>query len=96
VEQEHSQHLRDVRRIEQQTASFANGASNGSSFNLAPIGDAEMDFEALVKGQNSTPNPMSQPVMPSAADPWDDDSWANGDSSSSFVSLSKECQCYVS
>lgn len=80
VEQEHSAHLRDVRRIEQQTASFANGLANGSSSSMHGTNGGEVDFEALVKGQIVP--------MPSVTDPWADDGWADGgDLNQTLVSL---------
>ena len=78
VEQEHTQHLRDIGRIERQTATMGNGLGNGSALDLTG-GDGEVDFEALVKGRSSTPNPLanSTPVV----DPWDMDSWGSPDTS---------------
>lgn len=78
VEQEHSVHLRDVRRIEQQTASFANGLTNGLSSGMND-GNGEVDFEALVKGR-------SAPIG-NVTDPWGEDGWADaGDTDIGFVS----------
>ena len=78
MEQEHSQHLRDVRRIEHQTASFA----PDNTFEQNGNGNGEVDFESLVKGNTNSPNPMAS----AASDPWDMDSWATGgDSSSQLV-----------
>jgi len=70
VEQEHTVHLRDVRRIEQQTASFANGLAKASSSAMNGS-NGEIDFEALVKGQSAA-------TIPIVNDPWEDDGWANG------------------
>ncbi|WVW80312.1 hypothetical protein I302_102291 [Kwoniella bestiolae CBS 10118] len=85
VEQEHSQHLRDVHRIEAQTASLAaqNAFSlNGSTPNLGGgSGGGELDFETLVRGGSAAPSP--NPVFSSTvgvSDPWDDEGWLNGDS----------------
>lgn len=80
VEKEHTQHLRDVRRIEQQTAGYSPSLGLGSSSNglgMAMNG-GEVDFEALVKGQNA--NVVSPPMV--SDDPWgNDDGWgsAGGD-----------------
>lgn len=69
VEQEHTQHLRDVRRIEQQAERFDPSAANGSSFSLNGT-NGEIDFESLVKGGGS----LATPEIPSVAvsDPWDE------------------------
>ena len=75
VEQEHSKHLRDVRRIEQQTASFANNLANVNPFAANGNDDGEVDFESLVKGRNGTPNPFAA----TTSDPWDVDGWATND-----------------
>jgi SCY1-like protein 2 len=85
VEQEHTQHLRDVRRIEQQTASFANSLAAGSSFEMNGGGGGDVDFESLVKGRNGTPNPFAQ--SSASADPWDVDGWGMGNEDTSIVSL---------
>lgn len=82
VEQEHTVHLRDVRRIEQQSASFANHLASGTAFELNGNGNGEVDFESLVKGQTGTPNPLAHVT----ADPWDMDGWANSDADTALVS----------
>ncbi|KAK4688451.1 SCY1-like protein 2, partial [Tremellales sp. Uapishka_1] len=73
VEAEHSQHLRDVKRIEDQTASMANTFSNGNGVvhgnSSSSAMNGEMDFEALVKGQTSAP------FQAAVTDPWGDDGW---------------------
>lgn len=84
MEQEHTQHLRDVRRIEQQTASFANNLAAGSSFELNGNGGGEMDFESLVKGRNGTPNPFAQ--SQASTDPWDVHGWGLDNADASIVS----------
>ena len=89
MEQEHTQHLRDVRRIEQQTASFANSLAAGSSFELNGNGGGEVDFESLVKGRNGPPNPFAQSSAPSSTDPWDVDGWALGTEDANIVSVVK-------
>ncbi|ORX34162.1 kinase-like domain-containing protein [Kockovaella imperatae] len=82
VEQEHSQHLRDVGRIEQQTSSFAGGV-NGSAFSMnGPSGNGEVDFEALVKGQNGIANPLADAAP---VDPWDE-GWADSGESDATLS----------
>jgi SCY1-like protein 2 len=85
VEAEHSQHLRDVRRIEQQTASFVDGLTNGTSSTFHTNG-GDVDFETLVKGGASgVPNPLAPPVA--VLDPWDE-GWADrGDADTTLVSL---------
>ncbi|WVQ85282.1 hypothetical protein IAT38_007447 [Cryptococcus sp. DSM 104549] len=95
VEQEHSQHLRDVHRIEAQTASLAaanNLALNGGG--MSTSGNGEVDFEALVRGGTAGGStvPSPNPAV-GIADPWDDEGWLNGGSSdgglsSTFPSLS--------
>ncbi|WWC60474.1 uncharacterized protein I303_103047 [Kwoniella dejecticola CBS 10117] len=87
VEQEHSQHLRDVHRIEAQTASLAAQnafALNGSSPNLG-VGSngGEMDFETLVRGSGGSAAPSPNPAFAASSsvgmsDPWDDEGWLNG------------------
>ncbi|EIW72720.1 hypothetical protein TREMEDRAFT_70798 [Tremella mesenterica DSM 1558] len=82
VESEHMQHLRDVRRIEQQTASFNTDISIGTDpFATNGFNSGEMDFESLVKG-SSTPT-ISEPQV-QVTDPWNDNSWLNGTSDSSL------------
>ncbi|WWC68467.1 uncharacterized protein I206_102395 [Kwoniella pini CBS 10737] len=103
VEQEHSQHLRDVHRIEAQTASLSgqNAFSlNGSSPNLGSgSGGGELDFETLVRGGSGSAAPSPNPAFASStsvgiSDPWDDESWLNGSDdtagglSNTFLSLS--------
>lgn len=79
VEKEHSQHLREVRKMEEQTSGVTNGnASNPFDFN-AVGGSNEVDFAALVKGSG----PSSAPTV--AADPWND-GWDTPDVDSSLVS----------
>ncbi|WWD18087.1 hypothetical protein CI109_102535 [Kwoniella shandongensis] len=92
VEQEHSQHLRDVHRIEQQTASLSATNSLGINGNggLTGSGGGEVDFETLVRGGSAAPSP--NPAV-AVTDPWDDDGWLNGGDtggglSSTFPSLS--------
>ena len=83
VEQEHTVHLRDARRIEQQTASFGNGLGNGSSSMLNGSNGGETDFEALVKG-HTVP-------QQNVTDPWGDNGWADGgDPDTGLVSLSSK------
>ncbi|WRT65846.1 uncharacterized protein IL334_002797 [Kwoniella shivajii] len=86
VEQEHSQHLRDVHRIEAQTASLA--AQNAHSLNgntnsfggVTGGGGGEVDFETLVRGGAGSAAPSPNPAVGSMGitDPWNDDSWLNG------------------
>lgn len=67
VEAEHSKHLREVRKIEEQTSGFGNGgAPNPFELNATT---GEVDFESLVKGQ-SAPAPAA--AASSSAMPWDD------------------------
>lgn len=74
VEREHSQHLREVRKMEEQTATM--NVSNGDNpFDFSGQSQ-EVDFETLVKG--GTPS-GSTPAAASTADPWDMDSWGNDD-----------------
>lgn len=74
VEREHSQHLREVRKMEEQTASMH--VSNGDNpFDFSGQ-TQEVDFETLVKG--GTPS-GSTPAAATTADPWDMDSWGNDD-----------------
>lgn len=89
VEQEHGQHLRDVRRIEDQTANVTNGLANGTNgFNSTTNGvNGEMDFESLVKGQ-STGNVFASPVV---TDPWSADGWGDNDIDSNLVSTVSLC-----
>ncbi|KAK8865734.1 hypothetical protein IAR55_000880 [Kwoniella newhampshirensis] len=77
VEQEHSQHLRDVHRIEQQTASLSasNGFSTDGSRGLTHLGGGEVDFETLVRGGSAVPSP--NPAV-GLTEPWDDEGWLNG------------------
>lgn len=82
VEQEHTVHLRDARRIDQQTASFNHGLTNGSSSSMNSS-TGEIDFEALVKGQAA---PTS-----SVTDPWADDGWADSADADSFLVGSIAC-----
>ncbi|EJT45147.1 clathrin-coated vesicle protein [Trichosporon asahii var. asahii CBS 8904] len=74
VEREHSQHLREVRKMEEQTATM--NVSNGDNpFDFSGQSQ-EVDFETLVKG--GTPS-ASTPAAASTADPWDMDNWGNDD-----------------
>lgn len=92
VEAEHTQHLRDVRRLEAQTASFAEKLENGSAYAIGGTGTggsgAEVDFEALVRGGSGAAS-QTQAVSASL-DPWDA-GWADADdglvSLQSFVLL---------
>ncbi|WWC96791.1 hypothetical protein V866_003665 [Kwoniella sp. B9012] len=91
VEQEHSQHLRDVHRIEAQTASLAaqnTFSLNGSTPNLGGGAGGEMDFETLVRGGSASAAPSPNPVFSNtvgATDPWDDEGWLNGDSDNAGI-----------
>jgi SCY1-like protein 2 len=71
VEEEHAKHLRDVRRIEQQTNTYQNTETNSFGMIGNGNGNGEMDFESLVKGGSGT-----SPVPPSSGnmglDPWDE------------------------
>lgn len=83
VEQEHAQHLRDVRRIEQQTNTYSQSHSNGANLGANGGGGGEVDFESLVKG---TASPAPASTGTAGLDPWDD-GWADsGDLDSSLVS----------
>ncbi|WWC87998.1 uncharacterized protein L201_002900 [Kwoniella dendrophila CBS 6074] len=83
VEQEHSQHLKDVHRIEAQTASLAaqnafalNGHNN--SLGGSSVNGGELDFETLVRGGSAAPSP--NPAVSNTigvTDPWDDEGWLN-------------------
>lgn len=70
VEQEHAQHLRDVRRIEQQTNTYNQALDNGSGFGTNGGGTGEVDFESLVKG-TASPAPAAGGAS-SGLDPWDE------------------------
>ncbi|WVF70713.1 hypothetical protein IAT40_005506 [Kwoniella sp. CBS 6097] len=97
VEQEHSQHLRDVGRIEAQTASLA--AANAFALNNGnglETSGGEVDFETLVRGGAGSgsaapsPNPASGAGAMGISDPWEDEGWLNDTSTnltSSFPSL---------
>ena len=74
VEEEHAQHLRDVRRIEQQTSSYNQTLENGSAFNTDGTNGGEMNFEDLVKGTSSSPKPQASNSM--GGMPWDE-GWAD-------------------
>lgn len=75
VEKEHAQHLRDVRRIEQQTAGYNPSLALGGVSSTSMNGGGEVDFEALVKG-----NSMPAQVPMAADDPWgNDDGWGASD-----------------
>lgn len=64
VEQEHTQHLRDVRRLEAQTSTFDNALSNGSAYTNGANGNGgEVDFESLVKGQSESTGKRSADDM---------------------------------
>lgn len=75
MEQEHAQHLRDVRRIEQQTVNYGRnqGLNDGNPFGTDGS-NGEVDFESLVKGTTGSPVPPSSSAMGSL-DPWDE-GWA--------------------
>jgi len=81
VEQEHTQHLRDVRRIEQQAERFNPQPTNGSSFGLNG-NNGEIDFESLVKGSSPAPPDVSSMSSP---DSWDE-GWLNAGSDATLVS----------
>lgn len=90
VEQEHSQHLRDLRRIEDQTSNITNGFASGGTFNLnLGSGDGgDVDFETLVKGGNNTAlTPQASSIV---TDPWADSGWGD-EVEANTVSLSLEC-----
>lgn len=80
VEAEHTTHLRDVRRLEAQTASFAEKLENGSAYGMSSMGGsgsgAEVDFEALVRG--GTPSAGGGQAASASLDPWDA-GWADAD-----------------
>ncbi|WOO80983.1 Protein kinase domain-containing protein ppk32 [Vanrija pseudolonga] len=80
VEKEHSQHLREVRKMEEQTNAFSNGTTDGTPFDFNSVVGAsgEVDFEALVKGQGGASS--STAAASASLDPWGDDGW--GDSTS--------------
>jgi SCY1-like protein 2 len=69
VEEEHAQHLRDVRRIEQQTSTYDRTLENGSAFDTNGMGGGEMNFEDLVKGTSSPKPPAASSV---GGMPWDE------------------------
>ena len=73
VEEEHAQHLRDVRRIEQQTSTYNQTLEDGSAFNTNGANGGEMNFEDLVKGTSSPKPPASNSV---GGMPWDE-GWAD-------------------
>lgn len=74
VEREHSQHLREVRKMEEQTATM--NVSNGDNpFDFSGQSQ-EVDFETLVKG--GAPSASTQAAA-STDDPWDMDNWGNDD-----------------
>ncbi|KLT42100.1 kinase-like protein [Cutaneotrichosporon oleaginosum] len=83
VEKEHSQHLREVRKMEEQTTSFATNGAPGDF--AAPSG--EVDFETLVKGGGSASNTGATTSAPATIDPWSMDGW-DDDNLTSFASLS--------
>ncbi|WVO13150.1 hypothetical protein L204_100762 [Cryptococcus depauperatus] len=101
VEQEHSQHLRDAHRIEQQTASLAIANNEALNGNLTNVEGGEVDFESLVRGTART---MPDFEITSVAagqdnitaggmpDPWEDEGWLDGSTdgglSITFPSLS--------
>lgn len=70
VEKEHSQHLREVRKMEEQTSTFA---TNGGGDFTKPSG--EVDFETLVKGGAGVgaTTSASASIDPWTMDGWDDD-----------------------
>lgn len=69
VEKEHSQHLREVRKMEEQTTSFATNGVPGDF--TAPSG--EVDFETLVKGGSGGVGATTS--APATIDPWSMDGW---------------------
>jgi SCY1-like protein 2 len=77
VESEHSKHLREVKKMEEQTNSFANGNAE-NPFDFSGGGSSqEVDFEALVKGGGGgAAASSSTATAASAADPWGD-GWAD-------------------
>ena len=86
MEEEHAKHLRDVRRIEQQTSTYDHNSNNLDSFGTNGNGNGgEMDFESLVKGTSSPVPPASSSV--GGLDPWDS-GWADSSSTDVLVSLS--------
>ena len=88
VEQEHAQHLRDVRRIEQQTSTYDQNTQSGSMFGSNGGGSGEVDFESLVKGTTSPAmfngNPSNMGTTASL-DPWDEGCADSGDLDTSLV-----------
>lgn len=84
VEEEHAQHLRDVRRIEQQTSTYNQTLEDGSAFSTNGINGGEMNFEDLVKGKTSPAPPSSNTA--GGLDPWDS-GWADSNGESSLVSF---------
>jgi len=86
VEEEHAQHLRDVRRIEQQTNTYNQTLENGSAFNTNGTNGGEMNFEDLVKGTSS---PKPQAINSMGGMPWDE-GWADSNTGvDTMVSSSK-------
>lgn len=78
VESEHTQHLRDVRRLEAQTASFAEKLENGSAYNMGGMnggssggGGGDLDFEALVRGGNGASGGGMPQAQAANLDPWE-------------------------
>jgi SCY1-like protein 2 len=71
VEKEHSQHLREVRKMEEQTTTFATNGAPGDF--TAPAG--EVDFETLVKGGGGGGGGGATTSAPATIDPWSMDGW---------------------
>jgi hypothetical protein len=84
VESEHSKHLREVKKMEEQTNSFANGNAE-NPFDFSGGGSSqEVDFEALVKGGGGAS--AAAPAAAAAVDPWGDGWNDTPDADSSLVS----------
>ncbi|TXT13561.1 hypothetical protein VHUM_00928 [Vanrija humicola] len=78
VEKEHSQHLREVRKMEEQTNAFSNGTTDGTPFDFNGVGaSGEVDFEALVKGQSGGSSTAAAASASASLDPWGDDGWGD-------------------
>lgn len=80
VEREHLEHLRAIRRADEQTSTFARASATASGFNMN--GGGEVDFEALVGskgttgGSNGAANGSRGVQGLSLDDPWDrTDDW---------------------
>ncbi|KAL7423640.1 Protein kinase domain-containing protein ppk32 [Cryptotrichosporon argae] len=98
VEREHGQHLREVRKMEETTASpFGAKGGDGAGYAYDSAAGGEVDFEALVKGGagagfGAAPFESASASASTSAvslDPWGDDGWAADDDaglSSAFAS----------